>query len=57
MTLTETEWSPAPRAGLTDLDAAATLAAAGASMRERRRAEVHDLLVVAHWADLHSRRA
>ena len=42
------------RSGLTDLDAAATLAAAEASMRARRDAEVHDLLVVAHWADLHS---
>ena len=37
-----------------DLDAAATLAAARDSMRGRRQAEVHDLLVVAHWADLHS---
>jgi hypothetical protein len=45
---------PVPGAGLDDLDAAATLAAAEASVRVRRQAEVHDLLVVARWADLHS---
>jgi hypothetical protein len=44
----------APGAGLDDLDAAATLAAAEVSVRVRRQAEVHDLLVVARWADLHS---
>ena len=43
-----------PGSGLSDLDAAATLAAAETSLRARRHAEVHDLLVVAHWADLHS---
>jgi hypothetical protein len=43
-----------PGAGLDELDAAATLAAAEVSVRARRQAEVHDLLVVARWADLHS---
>jgi hypothetical protein len=43
-----------PGAGLDDLDAVATLAAAEVSVRVRRRAEVHDLLLVARWADLHS---
>ena len=43
-----------PEDDVRDLDAAATLAAARDSMRGRRQAEVHDLLVVAHWADLHS---
>lgn len=37
-----------------DLDAEATLALAESSTRARRFAEVEDLLVVAHWADLHS---
>lgn len=45
---------PALGASLDDLDAAATLASAEASVRARRHSEVHDLLVVAHWADLHS---
>ncbi|MEO7625343.1 MAG: hypothetical protein ABIS91_03650 [Nocardioides sp.] len=36
------------------LDAEATLALAESSTRARRFAEVEDLLVVAHWADLHS---
>ena len=43
-----------PEDDVRDLDAAATLTAARDSMRGRRQAEVHDLLVVAHWADLHS---
>ncbi|HXH78956.1 hypothetical protein [Nocardioides sp.] len=43
-----------PADGFGDLDAAATLAVAESTMRARREAEVHDLLVVAHWADLHS---
>ncbi len=42
---------PAP---LDDLDAEATLALAETSTRARRFAEVEDLLVAAHWADLHS---
>ncbi|MEJ7834041.1 MAG: hypothetical protein WKF79_14075, partial [Nocardioides sp.] len=36
-----------------DLDAAATLAALETGVRRRRRAEVDDLLLVLHWADLH----
>jgi hypothetical protein len=50
----ETVPGTAPGAGLDDLDAAATLAAAELSVRARRQAEVHDLLLVARWADLHS---
>ncbi len=51
---TDTRPGPNPAAGLAKLDAAATLAAAEASMRARRHAEVYDLLLGAHWADLHS---
>ena len=39
---------------LDDLDAAGTLARAGAVLRRRRGDEVEDLLLVAHWADLHA---
>lgn len=39
---------------LDDLDAAATLAAAEAALTERRAVQVRDLLLVLHWADLHS---
>jgi hypothetical protein len=41
-------------AGLDHMDAEATLALADTATRARRSAEVDDLLVVAHWADLHS---
>ncbi|MDF1602910.1 hypothetical protein [Nocardioides sp. YIM 152315] len=37
-----------------DLDAAATLAAAETALVERRAAQVRDLLLMLHWADLHS---
>ena len=37
-----------------ELDAGATLAALEAGVRHRRAAEVEDLLLVAHWADLHA---
>lgn len=37
-----------------DLDAAATLAALEDGVRRRRSAEVDDLLLVAHWAALHT---
>jgi hypothetical protein len=37
-----------------DLDAAETLAAAEAAVRDRRAAEVRELELVLHWADLHS---
>jgi len=53
-TLTDSPQGLDPGDGLTDLDAAATLVAAEGSMLARRHAEVQDLLVVAHWADLHS---
>ena len=39
---------------LTDLDAAALLAAASGAVRERRLAEVRDLEVLAQWAAVHS---
>jgi hypothetical protein len=39
---------------LTDLDAAALLAAARGAVRERRLAEVRDLEVLAQWAAVHS---
>jgi hypothetical protein len=39
---------------LDDLDAAGTLARAEAVLRRRRGDEVEDLLLVAHWADLHA---
>lgn len=48
---------PAPPGGaveLDELDATATLAAATDNLRARRLAEVEELLVVLHWADLHS---
>lgn len=38
---------------LAELDAAGTLAAAVQSVRSRRRAEVEEMLLAAHWADLH----
>src|SRR5688572_18864456 len=37
-----------------DLDAAGTLAAASATLRWRRAAEVEDLRLAQHWADLHA---
>lgn len=37
-----------------DLDAAATLAAAEVVLERRRLAEVEDLLLMCHWADLHA---
>ena len=37
-----------------DLDPAATLARAEETLRQRRAAEVDDLLLAAHWADLHA---
>ena len=37
-----------------ELDAAGTLVALESGVRGRRRAEVEDLLLVAHWADLHA---
>ena len=37
-----------------ELDAGATLAALEDGVTARRRAEVEDLLLVAHWADLHT---
>ena len=43
-----------PGAGIDGHDAEATLALAESATRARRFAEVEDLLVVAHWADLHS---
>jgi hypothetical protein len=39
---------------VSDLDAAALLAAASGAVRERRMAEVRDLEVLAQWAALHS---
>ena len=39
---------------LSDLDAAALLAAAGGAVRERRLAEVRDLEVLAQWAAVHA---
>ncbi len=36
-----------------ELDASGTLAALESGVRRRRAAEVEDLLLVAHWADLH----
>lgn len=54
----DTTPGPAPGLGvdvrLDDLDAVATLALAESATRARRFAEVEDLLVAAHWADLHS---
>jgi hypothetical protein len=38
---------------LSDLDPAGVLAGAEAALVERRAAQVKDLLLVAHWADLH----
>jgi hypothetical protein len=37
-----------------ELDARGTLAAAERAVRERRSAELDDLLLIAHWADLHA---
>jgi multidrug efflux pump subunit AcrA (membrane-fusion protein) len=37
-----------------DLDAAETLAAAEAAVRDRRAAEVRELEIALHWADLHA---
>ena len=37
-----------------DLDAAETLAAVGAGVRDRRAVEVRELELVLHWADLHA---
>src|SRR4051812_5278841 len=37
-----------------DLDAAETLAAAQAGVRDRRAVEVRELEVALHWADLHA---
>ncbi len=37
-----------------DLDATATLAAAESTLKRRRQAEVDDLMLVLHWADLHA---
>jgi hypothetical protein len=39
---------------LDELDPAATLAAAGDAVVRRRSAEIDDLQLVAHWADLHA---
>ncbi len=39
---------------LTDLDAAATLAAVAERVRARRAGELADMLLVLHWCDLHS---
>lgn len=39
--------------GLGDMDATATLAAASVGVRARRLGEVHEMLVLAHWAELH----
>ncbi|MCW2845911.1 MAG: hypothetical protein JWN22_3827, partial [Nocardioides sp.] len=41
-------------APIDELDAGSTLAALEAGVRARRAAEVEDLLLVAHWADLHA---
>jgi hypothetical protein len=37
-----------------DLDAAETLAAAEAAVRDRRAVEVRELELALHWADLHA---
>ena len=37
-----------------DLDSAATLAAVTSTLRWRRAAEVEDLRLTTHWADLHA---
>jgi hypothetical protein len=37
-----------------DLDATATLAALGSALARRRSAEVDDLVLMCHWADLHA---
>jgi hypothetical protein len=37
-----------------ELDARGTLAAAERTVRDRRSAELEDLLLIAHWADLHA---
>ena len=42
------------QAPIGDLDATATLAAVSATLRWRRAAEVEDLRLVGHWADLHA---
>lgn len=52
--LLDTTPGPVPGVGLDSRDAQATLALAESATRARRFAEVEDLLVVAHWADLHS---
>ena len=39
---------------MSNLDASATLALAEEVLRRRRRAELDDLIVAAHWAALHS---
>lgn len=36
------------------LDATATLAALGSALERRRAAEVEDLVLLSHWADLHA---
>ncbi len=56
--LVDTTPGPTPGPGfdgrLDHLDAVATLALAESATRARRFAELEDLLVAAHWADLHS---
>jgi hypothetical protein len=52
--LLDTTPGPVPGTGLDTHDAEATLSLAASATRARRFAEVEDLLVVAHWADLHS---
>ncbi len=41
---------------LDELDAKRTLARVGSALQRRRQAELDDLLLAAHWADLHSTR-
>ena len=43
-----------PVLAISDLDAAATLAAVEGALVERRAAEARDLALAAHWADLHA---
>jgi len=54
MTLpTATVAQPPDLGGRDELDAAATLSAAREAVRERRAAEVEELRLAVHWADLH----
>lgn len=45
---------PASFVAVEDLDAAETLAAVEAAVRDRRAAEVRELELALHWADLHA---